>query len=289
MDSLNSLLSIELAGGTTVGDVLTVEFFVNAIGQVVLAGVILIVGFFFAGFVRRRIIRLAERSEYFDRTMGSFLASVARYTILALTVIFVLQQFGFQTTSLVALLGAAGLAIGLALQGVLGGVASGVMLVIFRPIKVGDFVEVNGKMGTVKDISIFTTELASLDNVKIIMPNSEVWGNTITNYSVYDTRRAEWVFGVSYGADLAKAEEIIRATVLGDPRSMSDPEPFIQVNNLNDSSVDFLVRVWVSASDYFQFQADMKRLVKEAFDAGGIDIPFPTQTVLHVTPDPNAA
>lgn len=282
MDNLEDVRNVELIAGTTIGDIFTFDFFVYAVGQVVLASAILIIGFFVAGFLKRRIVALAERSEYFDRTLGRFLASLARYTVLAITIIFVLQQFGLQTTSLVALLGAAGLAIGLALQGVLTGVASGVMLVMFRPIKVGDFVEVNGQMGTVKDITIFTTELASLDNVQIIMPNSEVWGNTITNYSVYDTRRAEWTFGVSYGSDLAKAEEIIRATIMGDPRSMTDPEPFLQVNMLNDSSVDFLVRVWVNAADYFQYQADMKRQVKEAFDAGGIEIPFPTQTVHHI-------
>lgn len=283
MEYLEQLLAFQLTSETTVGDVLTVDFLLGVTGQVVLAAVILIVGFFVAGFVKRRIMRLTDRSRHFDKTMGSFLANVARYGILALTIIFVLQQFGFQTASLIALLGAAGLAIGLALQGVLGGVAAGVMLVVFRPIKVGDFVSVNGQMGTVKDISIFTTELASLDNVQIIMPNSEVWGNTITNYSVYDRRRAEWIFGVSYGANLAEAERIIRDTILGDPRSLQDPAPFIQVNNLGDFSVDFLVRVWVPASEYFQYQADMKRRVKEALDAGGIEIPFPTRTVIGQT------
>ena len=283
MEYLEQLLAFQLTSETTVGDVLTVDFLLGVTGQVVLAAVILIVGFFVAGFVKRRIMRLTDRSRHFDKTMGSFLANVARYGILALTIIFVLQQFGFQTASLIALLGAAGLAIGLALQGVLGGVAAGVMLVVFRPIKVGDFVSVNGQMGTVKDISIFTTELASLDNVQIIMPNSEVWGNTITNYSVYDRRRAEWIFGVSYGANLAEAERIIRDTILGDPRSLQDPAPFIQVNNLGDFSADFLVRVWVPASEYFQYQADMKRRVKEALDAGGIEIPFPTRTVIGQT------
>lgn len=281
MEQVDQFLTLELRDGTTVGDVLTVEFMLGVLGNIVLAAVILIVGFFLAGFIKRRIRRLAEISDHIDATTGSFLGSVARYTILALTVIFVLQNFGVQTTSLIALLGAAGLAIGLALQGVLGGVAAGVMIVIFRPMKVGDFIAVSGQMGTVKDITIFTTELASLDNVKIIIPNAEIWGNTITNYSVYDTRRAEWVFGVGYGANLAEAERIIRNTILSDPRAKTDPEPFIQVNNLGDFSVDFLVRVWVDAADFFQFQADMKRQVKEALDAGGVDIPFPTQTVIR--------
>ena len=280
MNFVDAILGFEIYDGTTVGDVLTVDFLVSAIGQVVLAAVILIVGFFLAGFFRRRITRLAESSRHFDNTMGRFLANVVRYGILALTIIFVLQNFGFQTASLVALLGAAGLAIGLAMQGVLTGVASGVMLVVFRPIKVGDFVEVNGKMGTVMDISIFTTELATVDNVQVIMPNTQVWSNTITNYSVYDTRRAQWIFGVAYDADLNRAEQIIRDTILSDPRSLKDPEPFLQVNNLGDFSVDFLVRVWVGSDDYWQYQADMKRKVKEALDAGGIEIPFPTRTIL---------
>ena len=280
MNFLNALLSFEIYDGTTLGDLFTVDFVIGVVGQVVLAAVILIVGFFLAGFFRRRITRIAEGSRHFDNTMGRFLANVVRYGILALTIIFVLQNFGFQTASLVALLGAAGLAIGLALQGVLSGVASGVMLVVFRPIKVGDFVEVNGKMGTVMDISIFTTELATVDNVQVIMPNTAVWSNTITNYSIYDTRRAQWLFGVSYGANLARAEEIIRETIMADPRSLKDPEPFLQVNNLGDFSVDFLVRVWVASSDYWQYQADMKRKVKEALDAGGIEIPFPTRTIL---------
>ena len=283
MEYLDQLMGYQIVDGTTVGDLFTVRFLIDIAGQVMLASVILIVGFFLAGFFRRRIIRLAERSRHFDKTMGGFLANIVRYGLLALTIIFVLQNFGFQTASLIALLGAAGLAIGLALQGVLSGVASGVMLVVFRPIKVGDFVSVNGVMGTVKDISIFTTELATLDNVQVIMPNTSVWSSTITNYSVYDRRRAEWIFGVAYGANLAKAEQIIKDTILGDPRSLTDPEPFIQVNNLGDFSVDFLVRVWVPAAEYFQYQADMKRLVKEAFDADGIDIPFPTRTVRNIS------
>ncbi len=201
MSYVDQFMNFRITGDTTIGSILTIDFLVGIAGQVVLAAVILILGFFVAGFVRRRIVRLAEASRHFDRTMGVFLANLARYAILTLTFVFVLQQFGFQTTSLVALLGAAGLAIGLALQGVLSGVASGVMLVLFRPIKIGDFIEVNGYSGTVKDISIFTTELATLDNVQVIIPNSEVWGNTIVNYSIYDTRRAEWTFGVGYGAN----------------------------------------------------------------------------------------
>ncbi|MDD9921974.1 MAG: mechanosensitive ion channel [Boseongicola sp.] len=282
MDFLTTLSNIQLSDGKTLGQYLSVDFFVAAIGNFVIAAVILILGFFIAGILRRRIVKVAEKSERVDKTLGRFMANVVRYSVLALTFIFVLQTFGVQTTSLVALLGAAGLAIGLALQGVLSGVASGFMLVLFRPIKVGDFIEVNGYMGTVMDISIFTTELATVSNTQVIIPNTSVWSNTITNYSIYDLRRAEWVFGVSYGTDLAKAEEIIRTTLMSDPRSLEKPEPFLQVNNLGDFSVDFLARVWVSSADYWQYQADMKRKIKEALDAGGIEIPFPTRTVLNV-------
>lgn len=282
MEFLDSLAQLKLFGDKTIGEYMTLDYLVSAVGQVVLAAVIVIVGFFVAGFVKRRIIQVSERSRHFDKTMGRFLASFARYGILALTFVFILQNFGFQTTSLVALLGAAGLAVGLALQGVLSGVASGFMLVLFRPIKVGDFIEVNGYMGTVMDVSIFTTELATISNTQVIIPNTDVWQNTITNYSVYDLRRAEWVFGVSYGADLAKAEAVIRDTIFADPRSLKTPEPFLQVNNLGDFSVDFLARVWVASADYWQYQADIKRKVKEALDGAGIDIPFPTRTVLNV-------
>ncbi len=283
MEYLDQFLNYEIVEDTTVGDVFTIDFFVGALGNVLVAALLLFIGFTLSGFLKRRIIRLTEQSRHFDKTMGAFLASLVRWGVLALTVIFVLQNFGFQTTSLVALLGAAGLAIGLALQGVLGGIASGVMLVVFRPIKVGDFVEVNGKTGTVQDISIFTTELATVDNVQVIIPNTDVWSNTITNYSVYDRRRAEWVFGVAYSADLAKAEQIIRETIMSDPRSLPEPDPFFQVNALGDFSVDFLCRVWVKSPDYWQYQADMKRKVKEALDAGGVEIPFPTRTVINTS------
>lgn len=274
--------NFNITKATTLGDILTVDFFIGAVGRAMLAAFIIIVGMYLAGWAKRRIIKIALASRHFDDTMGRFLASVVRYGILVLTLIFVLQNFGFQTASLVAIVGAAGLAIGLALQGVLTGVASGVMLVVIRPIKVGDYIEVGGVGGTVQDITVFTTELATLDNVQVIVPNTEVWSNVITNYSVYDKRRAEWMFGVSYSSDLKKAEEIIREVIFNDPRSLKHPEPFLQVNNLGASSVDFLVRCWVPSGDYFQYQADMKRAVKEAFDAGGIEIPFPTQTIRQI-------
>lgn len=276
---MQDFLNTEIWNGRTLGDLLTLDFIAGLLGDVLAALVILLVGFLLAGFFRRRIERLAQKHHRLDPTLFGFVANVAWYAIIAFAVLFVLNTFGVQTTSVIAVIGAAGLAIGLALQGTLSNVAAGVMIVFFRPIKVGDFVEIGSAMGTVRSINLNFTELATVGNFQVIVPNAQVWGNVITNYSVYPTRRAEWTFGVSYSANLKWAEQVIRDTILGDPRSKTDPEPFIQVNNLGDFSVDFLVRVWCDSADYFAYQADMKRQVKEALDAAGIEIPFPTRTV----------
>jgi small conductance mechanosensitive channel len=275
---IEQILNYEV-GGSTLRELLSIELLAAILGDVLAAIVIVLLGFIIGGWISRRIRNLGGKHAHLDITLFNFLGNIARYAVLVFAALFVLNTFGVQTTSIVAVIGAAGLAIGLALQGTLSNVAAGVMIVFFRPIKIGDFAEINGQMGTVKDITLNFTELASVANVQIIIPNSQVWGNTIVNYSAYPTRRAEWTFGVGYGADLAKAEQIIRDTVMADPRSKSDPEPFFQVNNLGDFSVDFLVRVWCEASDYFAYQADVKRKVKEALDEGGVEIPFPTRTV----------
>lgn len=280
---MQDLLNTSIWNGKSLTDLLTLEFLASFVGSVLGAFAILVTGFIIAGWIGRRITRLGEQYRHLDDTLFKFLGNVIRYVIIGFSCLFVLNTFGIQTTSIVAVVGAAGLAIGLALQGTLSNVAAGVMIIFFRPIKVGEFVEVNGQMGTVKNVTLNFTELASIVNVQIIIPNSQVWGNTITNYSAYPTRRAEWEFGVGYGANLANVEQIIRDTIMSDPRSHTDPEPFIQVNALNASSVDFLVRVWCDRTEYFGYQADMKRKVKEAFDAGGIVIPYPTRTILQAT------
>ncbi|WP_299954593.1 mechanosensitive ion channel domain-containing protein [uncultured Roseobacter sp.] len=282
---MQDLLQTEIWQGKTLADLLTVEFLMSAVGSVLAAIGILIIGWIVSAWLQRRVRNIGLRHRHLDDMLFDFLASIVRYVVLGFAVLFVLNTFGVQTTSVVAVIGAAGLAIGLALQGTLSNVAAGVMLILFRPIKLGDFVEVGGEMGTVKAITLNFTELADLSNVQVIIPNSEVWGNVITNYSTNDMRRAEWSFGVGYGVNLADAERIIRDTIMADERSKSDPEPFIQVNNLGASSVDFLVRVWVEASEYFAYQADMKRAVKEALDAGDIDIPFPTRTIVRAEAD----
>ncbi|MBQ1202779.1 MAG: mechanosensitive ion channel [Loktanella sp.] len=280
---MENLLTTEIINDRTLADLLTLEFLVSIFGSVLAAILILMAGFIIGGWLRGRVIRLSEMNRHLDKTLFSFVGNIVRYIVIGFAFLFVLNTFGVQTTSFVAVIGAAGLAIGLALQGTLSNIAAGVMIVFFRPIKLGDFVEVNGQMGTVKEINLNFIELANLSNVQVIIPNSQVWGNTIVNYSVYDTRRAEWTFGVGYGADLKLAEETIRDTILSDPRARAEPAPFVQVNNLGDFSVDFLVRVWCSSADLFQFQADMKRKVKEALDQKGIDIPFPTRTVIRTT------
>ncbi len=279
-----TMWTTEIYGGKSISDLLTLETILSVTGSIVGAIAIILLGLTVSGFIGRRIRILSEKHAKLDDTLFTFLANMARYAILAFTALFVLNTFGVQTTSVVAVIGAAGLAIGLALQGTLSNVAAGVMIILFRPLKIGDFVVINDVMGTVKDIALNYTELADMGNVKVIVPNSEVWGNTIQNYSAYPTRRAEWTFGVGYGVNLAQAEEVIRDTIMSDARSHTDPEPFIQVNNLGSSSVDFLVRVWCDAAEYFQYQADMKRKVKEALDQADIDIPFPTRTLVHEKP-----
>ncbi|AUQ73247.1 mechanosensitive ion channel family protein [Phaeobacter piscinae] len=285
MDSLNALMQTEIYNGKSLADLVTLEFLAQAMGSVLAAIVILLAGFIVASWVKRRIVQIGDSHASLDVTLFHFLGNLARYVILAFALLFVLNTFGVETTSIIAAIGAAGLAIGLAMQGALSNVAAGIMLILFRPFKLGDFIEVNDEMGTVKEITLNNTVIASLSNLKVIIPNSEVWGNTITNYSEFDTRRAEWSFGVGYGANLATAEQVICDTIMSDSRSHAEPEPFIQVNNLNSSSVDFLVRVWVDAAEYFQYQADMKRKVKEALDDAGIDIPFPTRTLVQAAPD----
>ena len=278
-----SLLNTVVWQGKTVGDFLTIEFLASAVGSVLAAIGILLLGWVVSKWLQARVRGVGRRYKHLDDMLFDFLASIVRYVVLGFTVLFVLNTFGVQTTSVVAVIGAAGLAIGLALQGTLSNVAAGVMLILFRPVRNGDFVEVAGVMGTIKEITLNFTELADLSNVQVIVPNSQVWGNVIVNYSVNDVRRVEWVFGVGYGANLKAAETIIRDTIMADPRAHKDPEPFVQVTNLGESSVDFTVRVWCAAGDFFGFKADMTRQVKEALDAGGVDIPFPTRTIVNVS------
>ena len=253
------------------------EIFMNAL----LALAIAVGGIWLSGFVSRRILSLPEKNKKFDPMLARFVGSVARWAVLIFTGIFVLSTFGVQTTSLAAAIGSVGIAIGLALQGTLSHLAAGVMLVVFRPFNLEDFITVGGHSGTVKQITLFTTELATPDNVQIIVPNGDVWSSSIVNYSAHDTRRVDLVFGVSYDSDLKKTEEILTSLIAAEDRFHSDPEPFVKVTNLGDSSVDFTVRVWCDSADYWNLKFDLTRKAKEAFDAAGIDIPFPTQLQIN--------
>ena len=250
-------------------------FLPSAIGALV----VLIVGLWIAGRIRAIVRKAMLRSPRIDETLSGFLSSLAYYGLVVLVVITTLGIFGVPTTSFAAVIGAAGLAIGLALQGTLGHVASGVMMLGFRPFDVGDYVEAAGVAGTVKQIGLFTTEIATVDNKKIIVPNGKIFDDVITNFAGYETRRVDLVFGVSYGDDLDKAMDIIRRQVEKESRGLIDPEPVIAVDNLGESSVDIICRVWVNRADYFGVKWALTKSVKEAFDAGGISIPFPCRTI----------
>jgi len=243
--------------------------------NVVKAFVVLIIGWmiagWFGGMVRKRI---AARPE-FDATLGNFAASVVRWVILAIVAIAVLGLFGIEATSLVAMLGAATLAIGLALQGTLSDLAAGFMLILFRPYKLGQYVDIGGTAGTVKDLNLFITELVTPDNLQIIVPNGQAWGSIITNFSAHDTRRVDLVFGIDYGDDADTAMGIILETATADDRVLNDPEPWARVTNLGDSSVDITARIWCNAADYWELKFALTQAVKQAFDAKGISIPYP--------------
>jgi small conductance mechanosensitive channel len=248
------------------------------------AAAILILGLWIAGGIRGFIRKRIAANPKIDPTLGGFVASIVYYLAVAFVVIAVLNRFGVQTTSLVAMLGAATLAVGLALQGTLGNVAAGVMVVLFRPYKLGDYVEVAGAAGTVKDINIFTTELATPDNVQIILPNGLCWGAAITNYSAHPDRRCDITFGISYDDDIAKAMDVILKIAEADDRFLNTPaEPWVRVVNLGDSSVDLQLRAWLKAGDYWEAKFATIKAVKEAFDAAGIEIPYPHQVEIRKT------
>jgi small conductance mechanosensitive channel len=244
--------------------------------NVLAAASILILGLWAAGRVKRFLRRRAEKNAKIDNTLGAFFASLAYYVIVAFVVIAVLNRFGVQTTSLVAMLGAATLAIGLALQGTLSNVAAGVMLVLFRPYRLGDFVEIGGESGTVRDISLFTTELATVNNIQITMPNGLCWGAAIRNYSTNPTRRCDITFGISYTDDIDKAMTVILAAAREDGRFLDEPaEPWVRVVELGASSVDLQLRAWARIEDFWDARFATIKRVKEAFDAADIEIPYP--------------
>ncbi len=255
--------------------------------QVIGAIAVLIIGRWVAGMIRRGVSRSLERTGT-DASLVPFLSSIAYYLALTVVLIAVLNLFGIQTTSLVAVLGAAGLAVGFALQGTLSNFAAGVMILVFRPFGVGDFVEAGGTSGTIDEIGIFVTTLHTPDNVRIIVPNSEIGSGVIKNYSANDTRRVDLVAGISYADDIETAITTIRGVLERDSRVLADPEPTIAVSELADSSVNLVVRPWCAAGDYWPLKFDLTRALKEGLEGAGCSIPFPQQD-LHLVEVPKTA
>jgi small conductance mechanosensitive channel len=246
--------------------------------RVVLALVVLVVGMMAAKWLRATLRKTLTRANV-DATLAPFLSGIAYYLAVTLVVVAVLGQFGVQTTSFIAVLGAAGFAVGLALQGTLGNFSAGVMVLVFRPFKVGDFIDAGGTAGTVQEIGLFSTVLHSADNVRIIVPNGQVYGQTIKNFSFNDNRRNDLVVGVSYTDDLNKAREVIERVLSNDPRVLSDPAPTVAVSELADSSVNFVVRPWCKKEDYWPLRFDLNKALKEQLEVAGCSIPFPQQDV----------
>lgn len=249
--------------------------------KVIAAILVLIVGRLAARGIRALIRRALEKGQV-DETLVSFVSSVGYVAIMAFVIIAALGQLGVQTASFVAVIGAAGLAVGLALQGSLSNFAAGVLMILFKPFKVGDFIEGGGVSGIVEAIGIFTTDLKSPDNKKIIVPNAKMTSDNIVNYSAKEMRRIDMVAGVSYGDDLDKVKKILVDILANDQRILQDPAPTIGVLELASSSVNFAVRPWAKTADYWDVYFATQESIKKRFDAEGITIPFPQQDVhLH--------
>ncbi len=246
--------------------------------KVIAAVAILVIGRFAAVGVRAFVKRLLQKSRV-DETLVSFIVNVSYIAMMAFVVIAALGQLGIQTTSFIAVLGAAGLAVGLALQGSLANFAAGVLMIIFKPFKIGDYIEAGGTAGVVEEIGIFTTELKSPDNKKIIVPNAKATADNIINYSAMEQRRVDIVAGVSYSDDLDKVRRVLEEILSEDTRILQEPAWTIGVLELADSSVNLAVKPWVKTTDYWDVFFSLQEKIKKRFDTEGISIPFPQQDV----------
>lgn len=249
--------------------------------KVIGALIVLIIGMRIAKWLGRLVRETAQQQENIDNTLGSFFGSIVKWVFTAATIIATLQVFGVQATSFVAVLGAMTLAIGLSLQGALGNIASGIMIMLFRPYSLDDYVELAGTGGTVKDINLFQTVLATSDNIKIMVPNSQAISGVIKNYSGYPTRRVDLVFGIDYEDNMDKAVAILSGLVEADTRILQTPDPFVRVTSINASAVDITLRVWCRADDYWPIKFDLVKNGKEALDAAGLSIPYPHTTMIQ--------
>lgn len=243
------------------------------------AAIILIAGWFLSGWLSRLVIQAIPARRAFDDTIRPLTAQVVRYGILIFTIVIALGELGVQTTSILAVLGAAGLAVALALQETLRNLAAGIMLIWLRPLKAGEYIDAEGAAGTVIEIGIFATRLRSAEGVYVFVPNDKIWGATITNYSRDATRRFDFIVGIAYQSDIAGAREILLDIAHKDERILKDPEPVVYVNNLGDSSVDMMLRIWTKTADHWDVRLSLSEKAKLGFDRVGIEIPFPQLTL----------
>lgn len=248
--------------------------------NIIFAVVILVVGLLVSKMIRGTVRRIMSKRNL-EPTLVAFVANISYAVMLIFVILASLSRLGVETTSFVAIVGAAGLAIGLALQGSLANFAAGFLLVMFKPLKVGEYVEAGGTAGTVEEVNIFTTVMNSPDNIEITVPNSQILSNTIMNYSRKETRRIDLVIGVGYNDDLKKVKQVLHDVIAKEPRVLADPEVTIAVSELADSSVNFVVRPWVKGPDYWAVRFDLIEAIKVRFDSEGISIPFP-QRDLHM-------
>ncbi|NIA70888.1 mechanosensitive ion channel [Pelagibius litoralis] len=274
------LSSTQLEQLSRLGDLL-LSYAVDLLAGIVLLGL----GWFFAGWARRAVLRLLERTPRMDRTLRPVIASVVRYAILVLVVVAVLAQFGVQTTSIIAILGAAGIAVGLALQGTLQNIAAGMMLLFLRPFQVGDYIDAEGLAGTVDEIGLFVTQLTTFDGLYHSVPNARLWNAAIVNYSRLPTRRLDLKVGISYDDDIAKAQKILLGLLQADQRVIDSPPPQVLVLALADSAVELNLRGWCNRDDYWDLLFDLTKTVKLTLDEAGFTIPFPQREV-RVVGDP---
>jgi small conductance mechanosensitive channel len=242
--------------------------------KIITALLILIIGLFLI----KLIIKSAKKvmlNKHVDSTLQKFSTNFLGWGLKVLLIITVISQLGIATTSFAAIIAAAGLAIGLALQGSLGNFAGGVLIMIFKPIKIGDFIEAQGQSGTVKEIDIFITKLNTTDNKEIIIPNGALSNGTIVNHSTEDTRRVDFIFGVGYDADIKKTKKVLFSVINAHPLVLKEPATAVNVSELGDSSISFFTRGWVKKEDYWTVKFDIMEQTKEALDAAGIEIPYP--------------
>jgi len=255
-----------------------------------IAILILVVSLWLASWAAR-LVRGAMRRlprVHNDETLQGFVASLVRYAVITIGVIAILHRLGFETTSIITVLGAASLAVGLALQGALSNVAAGVMILIFRPYRVGDMVTMAGKTGTVRRLDLFNTELSDNDGLKVVVPNGKGFGDVITNYTDIPNRRMQLMFGIDYDDSIEQAIEVVLDVANADPRILKEPAPWCMVTELADSHVTLELRAWASLPDYWVTRFDTLRKVKEAFDGAGITMPYPTQTSVTKEVRPSA-